>query len=233
MKFDRIATSQTDVSCSLEIYTFSLAKALVFLWTFWHRASTCLSNFSLLSISTPRSLTCSFAQQENPNHFTIWCQWAGMIVRVDKGCTFDIKKISLKSSQIQPKLFINKEIVPCVKHDDSFRYIGRHFNFYMSNQVHKAELSNLVTSTLNIIDSLPLHPKNKVLLYNSYLLSKISWRFTICDLSKTWIVQNLDNTVSHYICKWLDLPIFSTLSNILLPREKFGLDIILPSTFHY
>ena len=28
----------------------------------------------------------------------------------------------------------------------------------------------------------------------------------------------------------LDLPIFSTLSNILLPRERFGLDIILPST---
>ena len=27
----------------------------------------------------------------------------------------------------------------------------------MSTQVHKAELSNLVTPTLNIIDSLPLH----------------------------------------------------------------------------
>ena len=100
----------------------------------------------------------------------------------------------------------------------------------MSNQVHKTELSHVVTSTLNTIDSLPLHPKNKLLLYNRYLLSKISWHLTVCDLSKTWIIQHLDNTVSHCIRKWLDLPISSTLTNILLPREKFGFDIILPST---
>ena len=69
-----------------------------------------------------------------------------------------------------------------------------------------------------------------LLLYNRYLLSKISRQFEVCDFSKTWIVQHLDNTVSHYIRKWLDLPISSTLSNILLPCEKFGLDIVLPST---
>ena len=172
-------------------------------------------------------------EQENQmllNRFTIWCQWAGMIIRVDKCCTFGIKNFSSKSAQIQPKLFINKESVPCVKLDESFRYLGRHFDFPMSNQLHKTELSHLVTSTLNTIDSLPLHPKNKVLLYNRYLLSKISWHLTVCDLSKTWIIQHLDNNVSHCIRKWLDLPISSTLSNILLPREKFGLDIILPST---
>ena len=153
-----------------------------------------------------------------------------MTSRVDKCCTFGIKKVSSKSAQVQPKLFINKEIVPCVKHEDSFRYIGRHFDFHMPNQVHKIELSNLVTSTLNIIDSLPLHPNSKLLLYKRYLLSKISWHFTVCDLSKTWIVQHLDNTASHYIRKWLDLPISSTLSNILLPHKEFGFDIILPST---
>ena len=99
-----------------------------------------------------------------------------------------------------------------------------------SNHVHKIELSNLVASTMNIIDSLPLHPNSKLLLYNRYLLSIISWHFTVCDLSKTWIVHHLDNDVSHYICKWRDLPISSTLSNILLFHETFGLDIILPST---
>ena len=164
------------------------------------------------------------------NRFTIWYQWAGMTFRVVKCCTFGIKKVSSKVAQVQPTLFINKKMVPCVKHEDSFRYLGRHFDFHMSNQVHKIELPSLVTSMLNIIDSLPLYPNSKVLLCNRYLLSKISWHFTVCDLSKTWIVQNLLNTVSHYIRNWLDLPISSTLSNILLPHEKFGLDIILPST---
>ena len=164
------------------------------------------------------------------NRFTIWCQWAGMTSCVDKCCTFGIKKVSSKSAQVQPKLFINKEMVPCVKHEDSFPYLGHHFDFHMSNQVHKIELSNFVTSILNIIDSLPFHPNSKILLYNRYLLSKISWHFTACDLSRMWIVQHLDNTVSHCICKWLDLPMSSTIGNILLPHEKCGLDTILPAT---
>ena len=33
-----------------------------------------------------------------------------------------------------------------------------------------------------------------------------------------------------YIRKWLELPISSTLSNVLLPHNKFGLNILLPST---
>ena len=56
------------------------------------------------------------------------------------------------------------------------------------------------------------------------------WHCTVCDLSKTWIIQHLDNTVSHCILKWFDLPISSTLSNSLLPLDTIGLDIILPST---
>jgi len=170
-------------------------------------------------------------ESQMPLHrFTIWCQWAEMIIRVDKCCTFGIKTVSSKSAHIQPKLFINKEFVPCVKLDDSCRHLGRHFDFQMSNQLHKTELTHLVTSTLNTIESLPLHPKSKLLLYKRYLFSRISWHLTIYDLSKTWISQHLDNTVSHSIRKWLDLPISSTLSNILLPHDKFGLDIILPST---
>ena len=154
--------------------------------------------------------------------FTIWCQWAGMIIRVDKCCTFGIKKVSSKSAQIKPKLFINKEIVPCVKHDNSFRYFGRPFDSYMSNQLHKTELSHLVSYTLNTIDSSPLHPKNKLLLYNCYLLFRISWQLTVCDLSKTWIIQYLDNTVSHCIRKWLP-----TRSNL----HKWGLSLTSDCSF--
>ena len=54
--FDRITTLQIDNACSHEMYIFNLEKALVFLLTYWHRFRTCLSNFSLLSISTPKSL---------------------------------------------------------------------------------------------------------------------------------------------------------------------------------
>ena len=49
---------------------------------------------------------------------------AGMIIHVDKCCTFGVKKVSSKSAQIQPKLFINNESVPCVKLDESFQYLA-------------------------------------------------------------------------------------------------------------
>ena len=99
----------------------------------------------------------------------------------------------------------------------------------MSNQEHMSKLSSIFTELITQIDSLPLHPKNKLLLYNSYLLSQVSWHLTVADLSKTWIVENLDNQVSAFVRRWLDLPISATLSGIILSNNHFGLNLILPS----
>ena len=68
-----------------------------------------------------------------------------------------------------------------------------------------------------------------VLLYHRYVLSKLSWHFTVTDLGKTWISENLDNIVSQYIRRWLELPISATLSSIVLSSTKFGLAFQLPS----
>ena len=75
-----------------------------------------------------------------------------------------------------------------------------------------------------------MHPRNKILLYSRYLLSKISWDFTITDISQTWICETLDGIATKYIRKWLELPISATLSNVYLPHNKFGLNVTLPST---
>ena len=164
------------------------------------------------------------------NRFTLWCQWAHMIIRVDKCSTFGIKKDLTKSIQYLPKLFINNCLVPRVDIGKSFRYLGRYFDFNMTDGDHKSEIYETLANILKEIDDLPLHPKNKILLYSRYALSKISWHFTVSDISKTWVIEKLDSTVSTYIRKWLELPISATLSNVLLPQNKFGLNVILPST---
>ena len=56
------------------------------------------------------------------NCFSRWCQWACMLIRVDKCITFEIKKFSTSSLQFQPKLFINSKIVPPVTNGESFKY---------------------------------------------------------------------------------------------------------------
>ena len=164
------------------------------------------------------------------NRFTIWCRWSDMIIRVDKCSTFGIKKQLTKSIQYLPKLFVNNCLVPRVEIGESFRYLGRYFNFNMSDNDHKSEIMDTLTDFLNKIDQLPLHPKNRIRLYSQYVLSKISWHFTISDIGKTWVNETLDPIVSKYIRKWLELPISATLSNILLPYNRFGLNVVLPST---
>ena len=116
-----------------------------------------------------------------------------------------------------------------MKTGDSSRYLGCYFDFHMSNATQKSELCDMLTSKLTKVDILPLHPKNKIALYDRYLLSKLSWHFTVASLPKTWVCEHLDNVVAQYIRKWLDLPISATLSNIILPQNKFGLNIQFPS----
>ena len=87
----------------------------------------------------------------------------------------------------------------------------------------------MTNTILAQIDQLPLHPKYKILLYSRHLLSKISWHFTVADLSKTWVSENLDNIVASYVRKWLEIPVCGTLINVFLTKAKFGLSLYPPS----
>ena len=150
------------------------------------------------------------------NCFSRWCQWANVVIRVYKCVTFDIMKFSSRSLQFQPKLLINSEVVPPVKKNESFKYLGRFFNFDMDNKDHKDFLISNLHALLKKIDTLNIHPRNKLHLYNRYVLSKISWHFTVAELGKTWISENLDNIVTKYFRQWLDLPISATSALLFL-----------------
>ena len=163
------------------------------------------------------------------NRFSIWCQWASMIIRVDKCSTFGIKKICTKSVQYLPNLVINNQLIPKINIGESFKYLGRYFDFQMSNDNHKTEITTLINQLMTDIDSKPLHPKNKLLLYSRYVLSKLSWHFTVATLSKTWVTENIDSVVNQCIRKWLHVPISGTLSNVYLSQYKFGQNIYPPS----
>ena len=153
------------------------------------------------------------------NRFSMWCQWSDMIIRVDKCSTFGIKTAITKSVQYLPKLLINNRLIPAVNIGESFQHLGRYFDFDIFNNNHKAELTTLVNDLMTDIDTKPLHPKNKLLLYSRYVLSKLSWHFTVATLSKTWVTENIDPIVNQYIRKWLEVPISGTLSTILISNK--------------
>ena len=85
------------------------------------------------------------------NHFSRWCTWANMKIRVDKCSTFGIKKASTSSVQYLPKLILNHDALPTIAKGDSFKYLGRHFSFSMDNHDHMSEVLDLFSSLIIII----------------------------------------------------------------------------------
>ena len=74
---------------------------------------------------------------------------------------FRIKKNGKQSSQFKPYLKVNNEIIPAVKLNDSFVYLGKEFSFDMSNENVKNDLVKRLSDYLEKIDILSLHPKHK------------------------------------------------------------------------
>ena len=162
--------------------------------------------------------TCEKENQILLNCFTRWCRLANFVIRVNKCITFGARKCSTRSIQFQPKLLIHKQIVPLVKKGEYFKYIGRFLDFDMSNDMYKSKLLSLFSTFMKGIDDLPLHPKNKQLVYHRYALSKLSWYFTVADLPKTWVSDNLDKLASKYIRRWFDLPVSASLTSLVLTK---------------
>ena len=91
------------------------------------------------------------------------------------------------------------KVINSVKVDESFVYLDRYFDFNRTNKDHKDILLSKTNKLFNTIDKLPLHPKNKILLYQRYVLSKISWHQTVAELPITCVKQNLDSIASKFI----------------------------------
>ena len=119
---------------------------------------------------------------------------------------------------------------PTINIGESFKYSGQFSDFNLFDQKHNFEL--VLDQLLSDIDLKRLDPKNKLLLYNRYVLSKISWHFTVAALSKTWVTENIDSVVNKYVRKRLEVPISGTLSNMYLSRNKSGIALLLPVFSH-
>ena len=93
----------------------------------------------------------------------------------------------------------------------------------MTNNQYKDDFLSVPNDIMKKIDDLPLHPKNKILVYQRYVLSKLSWNLTIADINITWVKQSLDTIVNQYVRSWLEIPVASTLYIIQLSKRKFGI----------
>ena len=76
------------------------------------------------------------------NLFTKWCSWSDLIVKIRKCVTFGIKKSSTAAVQFEPHLMISCQKIPTVRKGESFKYLGKSFNFRMNLHQIKEELES-------------------------------------------------------------------------------------------
>ena len=63
-----------------------------------------------------------------------------MKIRPDKCQTFAMKKVVTQSKQFKPKIYVENISIKSIEEKESFRYLGRQFNFDMGNSEHKRQL---------------------------------------------------------------------------------------------
>ena len=118
---------------------------------------------------------------------------------VNKCSTFGIKKNGNSSTQFKPNLKLNNEVIPPVKLNETFTYLGKIFSYTMSADKVKLELTSDFNLYIDTINRLLLYPKNKLNIITRYVYSKVRWRFSIYRLGETWVKQNLDSIVKEYV----------------------------------
>ena len=89
-------------------------------------------------------------------------------------------------------------------------YQGRHL--ITKRQTTNTKMTD-AKDIMKKIDDLPLHPKNKILIYQCYVLSKLSWNLNIADIDISWVKQSLDNIVNQYVRSWLEIFIAGILQS--------------------
>ena len=86
------------------------------------------------------------------NVFNKWCNRAGLIICVDKCFTFGIKKNGNLSTQFKLYLKENNEVIPPVKLNETFTYLGKTFSYTMSVDKVKSELISDFNSYIDTIN---------------------------------------------------------------------------------
>src|SRR5207248_11755118 len=79
-----------------------------------------------------------------------WCSWAKMKIRLDKCNSFAMKKQNSLYCQVLPTISINAGKISPTPVGESFRYLGRIFDFDLKGEMEKKDIVTKLTNLLQI-----------------------------------------------------------------------------------
>jgi len=158
--------------------------------------------------------------------FNSWCHWSRMIIRLDKCCTFGMRKFDGLYQQFEPAIYLDNHIIPQIAIGESFVYLGKLFNFKMDNSLAKEKLFTKLKFLLKTTSDLKIRAQLKIKILLRYIHSQIINDLKLYDIKPTWIRQNLDKECYMYIRNWLKMPISASIKDLSsISTAKCGLGI--------
>jgi hypothetical protein len=150
-----------------------------------------------------------------------------MDIRLDKCSSFGMLKKGNQFSQILPNVWLKSGLISATPLNKDFTYLGKLFNFNMSNESAKAAAITKLDLLLDTTSSLPVKPQMKLKILKTYVSSQIAWDLKLYNFPGTWVEQNLDSRCVNHVRDWIEAPISSCVSEWLhMPPNKGGMGII-------
>ena len=79
-------------------------------------------------------------------------------------------------------------------------------------------------TAVGVVTLKPLQTKLKI--FDSYIVSQISFSLRVCNFTSTWVAESLDALCIQHIRKWIEAPISSCVSEWLIsPKGRCGMGI--------
>jgi len=192
----------------------------------WGKKSTQTTNWLQYADDAALIASDQKAAQGLASLFDSWCSWAHMEIRLDKCNSFGMMKQKSLYSQILPNISINSGKIPPTPIGDSFRYLGRIFDFNLKGELEKNDILSKLTRLLQITTDLKIRPQTKLKIFDRFIVSQISSSLRICNFTATWISETLDPLCIKSIRLWIEAPISSCVSEWLIsPLSKCGMSI--------
>src|ERR1051325_7057142 len=154
------------------------------------------------------------------------CEWANMIIRIDKCSSFGMTKIRSVYAQTKPCLFIESVKIPPTSLGSDFTYLGKLFNFDLNNNTAKQRVLDKLKNLLQVTSALKCKVQLKLKIIRLYVHSQLLFELKIYSFPVTWIDRNLDLLCVSSIRSWTEQPISSCVKeSSFLPKKHCGLGI--------
>jgi hypothetical protein len=89
---------------------------------------------------------------------------------------------------------------------DGCKYLGKRIDPTLSEVRIKAFIRDSLLKWMRLIDATPLHGAMRCWIYNFLVIPKLSWHFTVANLSLSFVKEELHSLILPFLKSWCGIP---------------------------